>query len=89
MITNILILFFTGLIRTVFAILPRSEGLPTGFATAISYVFSEAYKYNWLVPIGTILQVFAIIVGFEIGFLLFKLIMGGVNLLRGRQSTTV
>jgi len=53
-------------------ILPTSDGLPSNFQDSLHTFFSNAYAFNNVLPIDSLLTVFGILVTFEIGIMVYR-----------------
>lgn len=69
--------FFIGLGSLILsgfaAILPDSVGLPAEFETALQTFFGNAYAFNSVFPVDTLVQVAGLLISFEVGIMLYRL----------------
>ena len=72
--TAILTVFYTFIIFLV-GILPSSAGLSTDVTNAISNAFDIAYDFDFIIPMGVVVDVILIALLFHVGILSFKAIV--------------
>lgn len=72
MITSALILMGVLVAKTILGIFPNSQGLPTGFDTAITYIGGYSGIWNPILPMDTLAQVVGIIITYQIVIFSFR-----------------
>lgn len=75
----ILFLFIDGLI----SLLPNFDGLPENVASAFDNVSTLLNQANYYFPVDTAFTIITLIVTFEAGIFLYKMINWVINKLRG------
>lgn len=77
-----LVSFFVGL-------LPVSSSLESGFGSALTTMIGQANQWTYLFPVGTLFTVLGIVLVFEGGVLLWRLIKIVINILPSWLTGTV
>lgn len=85
MITSALLQIPLFFIELVLNLIPTSDGLPAGIASAISTAVSYAKGVSFLFPIETLFQVLLIVFSIEAGLLLWKFINWLIKKIPGMQ----
>lgn len=86
MITSILLLIISFLIKFVCLFLPTWQIWPRDLLDGLSYFFSNLITLNFLFPIDTLMNCLIFIVGFETLYFTAKLILKIFNYFRGTGS---
>lgn len=76
---NILYVLLLGM----FALLPSSDGLPTDVSTAFATLLQQAYAWEYILPLDTLLTVAGLAVSFHFAIFVFKLFNWVLNKVRG------
>lgn len=73
MITGAFLYLGLAILSLFVAVLPASEGLPSGFETGLQSLFDYAWKFNDFVAVDTLLTVLGLVIAFEAGLMLYRL----------------
>jgi len=83
MITGAIISFFGFFIYSVIVLLPISSTFPDAINSSLTWIFQQAYGWNWLVPVDTIVSILGITMALYTGLFTFRGIKWILNLARG------
>jgi len=84
MIVTLLLNFFWNFISGMLNILPQGT-LPTGIATGINYFVGIINSFSYVVPVATLFEAFAVIVGFDVAILAWHLMNWVIRKIPGMQ----
>lgn len=66
---------FIIMVGSIFTLLPTVTALPAGLSDSVATIFSYITPFSAFIPFDVILTVFSIILVFEAGYLLFKILV--------------
>ena len=75
MIVTYLIVAFLTFVGALFHLFPTVSALPAGMSDSLASVFAYIVPFNFIIPLDTLVGVLGIILTFELGYLLFKIVM--------------
>jgi len=83
MITSAFILLFSTILAGFAVLLPAGETLPSGVATSFSWLVTESYKYDYILPITTIWSQIALIIPVLLAYWAWSAVQYLIALIRG------
>lgn len=83
MITDLLLIMFRSILDAMIFLLPNASGLPTEISSAVVSFAPYFSKANSFLPVSTVFSIMALVLVFESGILLFKILNWILNKLRG------
>lgn len=83
MITNLLLMFFQAIIGFIVWVLPKWSIYPQAFTDGLQYFFTSLGRFNFILPMDTLLTVLLFVINFEIIYYTAKIIIRAINFLRG------
>ena len=83
MITSALQSLFNTILNFVASLFPTSTGLPDGLKEAFQTIAGFTLGFSFIVPYTILFWCFGLVIGFEIGLLIFKFIVLLLKLVRG------
>ncbi len=83
MLTTAFIAILSGVVSVIAFVLPSGSFLPANFSDLLSDVILYAYGWDWIVPVGTIFNVFSAIIVFFVAELTWRSGKYLIALLRG------
>jgi len=83
MITSAFLYFVGYVFYSIVLLLPVSTTFPAQIDAAMTWVFTQSYAWNWLIPIDTIVLVLSYTAAFYTGLFTFYALRFIMNIIRG------